>query len=116
MGTVRDTIARPSRTLARGRGTRRVCEDCDVAAFVLIVTGTFALGWGRVRGYLSARAALLPLVGEGEPTRRLIESAKPVHERARVRTSVRYAAWAVAWLVVAMYGLFQVTIGVEVFR
>jgi hypothetical protein len=93
-----------------------VCEDCEVAAFVLILTGTYALGWGLVRGYLSARAALRPLVSEGEPTRRLIESAKPVYERARVRTSVRCAVWAVAWLVVAMYGLFLVTVGVEVYR
>lgn len=83
---------------------------------MLIATGTFALGWGLVHGYLSARAALLPLAGEGEPTRTLIESSKPVYARARVRTSARRAAFALLWLVVAMYGLYLVTVGMEVFR
>ena len=87
-----------------------------MAALVLILTGSFALAWGLVRGYLSARAALLPLVGEGEPTRTLIETSKPVYERTRVRASVRHAAFAVVWLAVAMYGLFLVTVGVEVVR
>ena len=100
----------------RGRTPWCLCEDGAVAAFVLILTGTCALAWGLVRGYLSARAALLPLVADGEPTRRLIEAAKPVYERARVRSSVRSAALAVAWLVVAMYGLFLVTVGMEVVR
>ena len=87
-----------------------------MAALVLILTGSFALAWGLVRGYLSARAALLPLAGEGEPTRTLIEASKPVYARTRVRTSVRRAGSAVVWLVVAMYGLFLVTVGLEVVR
>jgi hypothetical protein len=87
-----------------------------VAALVLIASGTYALAWGLVRGYVSARAALLPLVGDGEPTRSLIEASKPVFARTRVRTSIRFAALAVGWLVIALYGLFLTTVGVEVFR
>ena len=93
-----------------------MCEDGAVAAFVLILTGTYALAWGLVRGYSCARAALTPLLSDGEPTRRLIEAAKPVYERTKVRTSVRSAVSAVAWLIVAMYGLFLVAVGMEVGR
>jgi hypothetical protein len=87
-----------------------------MAALVLIVSGTFAAAWGLLRGYLSARAALMPLAGDGEPTRRLIEASQPVYSRARVRASIRSAAIAVAWLAVALYGLFLATVGMEVFR
>jgi hypothetical protein len=93
-----------------------VCEDVAVAALVLILTGTFALAWGLVRGYLAARVALLSLVGDGEPTRSLIESSKPVYARARVRATARRVASSVLWLTVAMYGLFLVTVGLEVVR
>ncbi len=87
-----------------------------MAALVLILSGTYALAWGLVRGYVSARAALLPMLGDGEPTRGLIEASRPIYERARVRAAMRQAAFAVLWLTVAMYGLFLVTVGVEVFR
>ena len=93
-----------------------MCEDVAVAALVLILTGTFALAWGPVRGYLAARVALLSLVGDGEPTRSLIESSKPVYARARVRATARRVASSVLWLTVAMYGLFLVTVGLEVIR
>jgi hypothetical protein len=87
-----------------------------MAALVLILTGTYALAWGLIRGWLSARRAVLPLVRDGEPTRRLIESSRPVYARARVRSSARSTATAVAWLLVAAYGLFLATVGVEAFR
>jgi hypothetical protein len=87
-----------------------------MAALVLILTGTFAVAWGLVRGYLSARDALMPLMTDGEPTRRLIEASKPVYSRSRVRTTVRRGALAAAWLAVAMYGLFLATVGVEALR
>ncbi len=87
-----------------------------MASIVLILSGTIAAAWGLVRGYLSARAALLPLSGEGEPTRTLIEASRPVYARARVRASIRRGALAVLWLVVAMYGLFLLTVGMEVIR
>jgi hypothetical protein len=87
-----------------------------MAALVLILSGTFALAWGLVRGYLSARAALVPILSDGEPTRGLIEASRPVYARTRVRTAMRHGAFAIIWLAVAMYGLFLVTVGVEVFR
>jgi hypothetical protein len=85
-----------------------------MAALVLILAGAFAATWGVVRGYLSARAALLPIVGDGEPTRGLVEASQPVYTRPRVRMAARHAVLAVAWLVVAMYGLYLVTVGLEV--
>ena len=106
--------AAPLRGLRRARA--RVCETLPMAALVLILSGTYALGWGLVRGYLSARAALLPIVGDGEPTRGLIEASRPVYERTRVRAAMRHAVFAVVWLAVAMYGLFLVAVGVEVYR
>ncbi len=85
-----------------------------MAAVVLILSGVVAATWGVVRGYLSARAALLPIAGDGEPTRGLVEASQPLYARPRVRMAVRNAVLAVAWLVVALYGLFLVTVGVEV--
>jgi hypothetical protein len=87
-----------------------------MVSLVLVLTGTVALAWGIVRGYLSARAALLTLSGEGEPTRTLIEASRPLYARTRVRASLRCALLAVLWLVVAMYGLYMATVGMEVYR
>ncbi|HEY5629128.1 MAG TPA: hypothetical protein VIR16_06425 [Candidatus Limnocylindrales bacterium] len=87
-----------------------------MAALVLILSGTFALAWGLVRGYRSARAALVPMLGDGEPTRGLIEASRPLYARTRVRAAMRHAVIAVVWLSVAMYGLFLATVGVEVLR
>lgn len=87
-----------------------------MAALVLIASGAFVLGWGVVRGFLMARAAIMPLAGQGEPTRRLVEASRPVYARARVRASIRLATIAAGWLVVAMYGLFLATVGLEVVR
>lgn len=87
-----------------------------MAAIVLILTGTYALAFGLVRGFVSARRAVTPIGRDGEPTRGLIEASRPVLERMRVRTAIRHAAFALVWLAVAMYGLFLATVGVEVFR
>jgi hypothetical protein len=87
-----------------------------MAALVLIASGTFVLGWGLVHGFLMARAAVAPLAGDGEPTRRLVEASRPVYARSRVRASIRSAVLAAAWLVVAMYGLYLATVGMEVVR
>jgi len=87
-----------------------------MAALVLITSGVFALGWGLGRGYLMARAAWLPVTRDGEPTRRLIEASRPVYLRTRVRASIRFAALAAGWLIVALYGLYLLSVGVEVFR
>ncbi len=87
-----------------------------MAALVLILSGTYALAWGLVHGYLSARAAVLPMLSDGEPTRGAIEASRPIYQRTRVRAAMRHAAFAVMWLAVAMYGLLLATVGVEVVR
>lgn len=87
-----------------------------MAAVVLILTGTYALAFGLVRGFIAARRAVTPLGRDGEPTRGLIEAARPVLERVRVRAAIRSSVVALVWLTVAMYGLFLAVVGMEVFR
>jgi hypothetical protein len=83
---------------------------------VLLLSGSIAVAWGCWRGYAAARAALAPIVRDGEPTRGLIESSRPLHERTRVRGAVRQVLLAVLWLSVAMYGLYLATVGMAVLR
>ena len=83
---------------------------------VLIATGLFAIAYGAWRGYVAARAVLLPLAREGDPTRSLVEATRPVHARSRVRAAVRNVLLAVGWLSVAMYGMYLVTVGGTVAR
>ncbi len=85
-----------------------------MTALVLVFSGTFAVVWGLWRGYAAARAALLPLAHDGEPTRGLIEASRPVYARTRVRVAARNVALAVAWLIVALYGLYLLTVGAGV--
>jgi hypothetical protein len=80
---------------------------------VLVATGLFLVAYGFLRGYAAARAALVPLGRDGEPTRTLVESARPLHARTRVRAAARSLALAVVWLSVAMYGLYLTTVGLE---
>jgi hypothetical protein len=87
-----------------------------MTALVLLAAGAFLAAWGSWRGYLSARAAMLPLVRQGDPTRTLIDASRPVHDRTRVRLMARHVVLAVAWLSVAMYGLFLVTVGAQAVR
>jgi hypothetical protein len=83
----------------------------------LILSGSFLVAWGLWRGYVAARAALLPLTRDaGEPTRGLIEASRPVYERTRVRLVLRNVVLAVLWLMVAMYGLFLATVGTGALR
>ena len=63
------------------------------------------------RSYVAARSALLPLIREGDPTRTLIDATRPVHSRSRVRSAARNVAVSLAWLTVAMYGLFLASAG-----
>lgn len=79
-----------------------------------MLSGFVALAWGSWRGYAAARAAVLPLVRDGDPTRTLIEATRPIHARSRVRIVARHAVLAVVWLSVAMYGLYLLTVGLEV--
>jgi hypothetical protein len=84
-----------------------------MTALVMLAAGAFLAAWGSWRGYVAARAALLPLVREGDPTRTLIDAARPVHARTRVRVMACHVLVAVAWLSIAMYGLFLATLGME---
>jgi hypothetical protein len=89
---------------------------CAMIGAVLVVSGLVALGYGSWRGSMAARSALLPLVGGGDPTRTLIDTARPIHARVRVRTAARSIVVAVAWLAIAMYGLYLATVGLAVPR
>jgi hypothetical protein len=75
---------------------------------VLLLCGLSATAIGTWRGYANARAVMAPLVHPGDPTRTAIEATQPLVERSRVRRLARNLAGAVAWLVVAMYGLFLI--------
>jgi hypothetical protein len=75
---------------------------------VLLITGVVATAIGSWRGYVNARAVLAPLAHPGEPTRSAVEATQPVLERARVRRAARSLAASLAWLAMAMYGVFLV--------
>jgi len=90
-----------------------VCETPGMLALVLVSAGAFLAAFGALRGYAAARAALMPLVREGDPTRTLIDATRPVHARTRVRVMARNVVAAVGWLTLAMYGLFLTTVGLE---
>ena len=75
---------------------------------VLFCCGAVAVAVGTWRGYANARGALEPVVHDGDPTRAAVEAGRPLLERTRVRRAVRSVLAAIAWLSVAMYGLFLV--------
>jgi hypothetical protein len=77
---------------------------------VLVSSGLIATILGTWRGYIVAREALGPLVHEGDATRTLIDAGRPVHARMRVRLFARRVVAAVAWLALAMYGLFLISV------
>ncbi len=80
---------------------------------VLVWAGVFLAFWGAWRGYGAARAALVPLLRDGDPTRSLVDATRPVHARVRVRMAARGVITAVAWLGIAMYGMYLATVGME---
>ena len=75
---------------------------------VLLACGLAATVIGTWRGYVNARAVVAPVVHPGEVARTAVEGTTPVAERARVRRAARSLIAAIAWLVIAMYGLFLV--------
>jgi hypothetical protein len=77
-------------------------------ALVLVLTGLVATVVGTWRGYASAREVLGPVTHPGDRTRTAVEATQPFHERARVRRAARSLVAAIAWLAIAMYGLFLV--------
>jgi hypothetical protein len=80
-------------------------------SILLTVCGVAALAIGAWRGWAVAREALGPLVHDGDPTRSAIEAARPIHARFRIRLFIRRLSVAVAWLIVATYGLYLVAVG-----
>jgi len=83
---------------------------------IILLSGFVGVTYGSWRGYAAARSALVPLLRDGDETRARIESARPVRERPRVRFAARHVLFALAWIVVAMYGVFLLTAGAEVLR
>lgn len=83
---------------------------------ILVVSGLFATAYGLWRGYVAARSALLPLLRDGDPTRTLVEASQPLHARSRVRLAARHVLLAIAWIGVAMYGMFLATVGFEMLQ
>jgi hypothetical protein len=83
---------------------------------VLLASGLVGAAYGSWRGYRAAQAALMPLVRNGDETRTLIEATRPIHARSRVRAMARHGTLAVAWITVAMYGLYLLTTGAAVLR
>jgi hypothetical protein len=81
-------------------------------AILLTACGLTALVVGTWRGYAVARSALGPIVHDGEATRTRLEASWPLYRRSRVRRFVRRVAVSVAWLSVAMYGLFLASVGI----
>ena len=81
---------------------------------VLVLAGLVLFVAATSRGYGAARAALLPLVGEGDPTRTLIDETRPLRERSRVRLAARSVVISIGWIVVAGYGLFLASVGARV--
>jgi hypothetical protein len=80
-------------------------------AILLVACGLTAAVIGGWRGYALARAALAPLVHEGEPTRTALEAARPIHSRFRVRLFARRVLAATGWLILALYGLYLAQVG-----
>jgi hypothetical protein len=82
-----------------------------MAHVLLLLCGVVAVVIGASRGYAATRQAIAPLVHEGDPTRTAIEATRRVIDRPRVRLFARRVVVAIAWLAVAMYGLFMIAAG-----
>lgn len=80
---------------------------------ILLFCGGLLAVVGTWRGYVSARAALGPIAhrADGDPTRAAVEAAQPLVARPRVRAALASVLRAVAWLGLAMYGLFLASAG-----
>jgi hypothetical protein len=81
---------------------------------VLVLAGLVLFVYATSRGYGAARAALVPLLTEGDPTRTLIDATRPLRDQSRVRIAVRSVAISIGWIVVAGYGLFLASVGARV--
>jgi len=55
-------------------------------------------------------------IARGDESRWLIEAAQPVHRRPRVRLFARRTLTARGWVLVALYGAYLATVGLELAR
>lgn len=80
---------------------------------ILLLCGGLLAGVGTWRGYVAARSALGPIAhrADGDPTRAAVEAVQPRVARARARAAVVSVVRAVAWLGLALYGLFLASTG-----
>jgi hypothetical protein len=78
---------------------------------VLDICGAVAIVMGGWRSYAVAREALGPLAHQGDPTRTVIEAARPLLLRSRVRLFARRLAVSIGWLAIAFYGLYLLARG-----
>jgi hypothetical protein len=101
---------------ARGPHRDPYAKLAAMVGATLLLCGVIAISYGSWRGYSAARSALLPLLRDGDETRALIDASRPLHARNRVRVVARNVALAVAWILVAMYGLYLATAGATVYR
>jgi hypothetical protein len=83
---------------------------------VLAACGSTAAVIGAWRGYAVAREALAPLAHDGDPTRSAIDATRPIHGRIRVRLFARRVAVSIAWVTIAMYGLYLAVVGLGMGR
>ena len=79
-----------------------------MAPFLLQLCGVIAVVIAASRSYAATRAAVSPLVHDGDPTRTAIEATRRITDRPRVRLFARRVFVAVGWLAVVMYGLFLI--------
>lgn len=98
--------ARASHPASRGS-----CETLSAMDLLLVTCGLVLTGIGTWSGYRSAREAIVPALNPGDPTRSVVDAARPVYDRTAVRRFARSVAFAIGWLVVALYGLFLVSAG-----
>lgn len=80
---------------------------------LLVAIGLAVIGLAAWRSYAAVRIAVGPLVHDGDPTRSLIDSTRPIHERSRIRSFARSVTLSIGWLIVALYGLFLVASGLS---
>jgi hypothetical protein len=85
-----------------------VPHSASMAPLLLQLCGVIAVVIAASRSYAATRAAVSPLVHDGDPTRTAIEATRRITDRPRVRLFARRLFVAVGWLAVAMYGLFLI--------
>ncbi len=89
-----------------------------MAAVLLTICGLFLAGYGVWRSWTNGRRLLLPVAGASE--RPAVTDAPEQSRGASPWPEIRRAAWqlalAIGWLVVAMLGLFMLTVAGEAAR